>query len=119
MNRDIQVKDGNLFFGDKHVSGLFIKQGDEIPKLYVIRVWNGSYWGFVTGLDIIDDNIWLGCISLKFGAYGEYYLPSAYYDEWRSIERVLNTVCRDTCGKKWAIFEEEKFEEYPLNLFED
>ncbi len=117
VNKDVKVVDGKLFFGEKEVQYCeFIKE-DSIAKLYVIRVprsIGGSsvpYWGFVTGLDLIDGKFWLGPSPIKIWENGmQKNWPSAYYSDWSTVERILNEFNTDTAGNEWQVFEEEDFE---------
>lgn len=114
MNDDVIVKDGNLFFGSRKVEGVFLNDGDVIPKLYVIRtkIENDDVRGrFVCGLDLSGDKFWLGSNESRFYNDGRgLYLPPAYYDSWKRVEYMLNNFVEDTIGKEWYISIEDAFE---------
>lgn len=118
VNKDVKVVDGKLFFGEKEAIGCeFIKE-KTIAALYVIRVKEANLpydprWSFVCGLDLVDGRIWLGGSQIDMWKdQRQMSMPSAYYDSWSSVERVLNNLYSDTAGKEWAVFEEEDFEAY-------
>jgi hypothetical protein len=110
MNKDVCIKDGGLYFGSRRVVGLEIKEGDAIPKLYVIRVkLDDGYPRFVCGMDLCEDKIWLGANEsrLQDSNRCSLSLPSALYDTFSRVEWVLNNFVADTYGKEWEIHEEE------------
>lgn len=118
VNKDVKVVDGKLYFGEKEVRGCSFITDKTIAALYVIRVNEvsstiGAHWAFVCGLDLIDGRIWLGGSQINMWKdQRQMSLPSAHYDSWSSVERVLNELYSDTAGKEWAVFEEEDFEAY-------
>ena len=66
---------------------------NEIPSLYVVRTWNGSYYSFECGIDLCaDKEIWLGLERNK--------LPN-----FDAVKRELDK----KFGDKWKIFTEEYF----------
>lgn len=110
----VKIIDGVLYFGDRPVSFY-----DEPYKLahvptmctmFAIRYTNSqtSYPTLCGTLDLVlseKDNklhkplIWLSTIRMA----GERYLPSAYYDNWESVEYVLNTFNKELQGSEWFI----------------
>lgn len=61
-NTDITLDNDMLFIGNQIVyEGLtpFNPQsvGGRVPALYVIRTFNGKYWGFECGFDLLEDEV--------------------------------------------------------------
>ena len=119
INKAITLQNGKVFFGDKEVmySGYYdggsYSSLDKIRRQYVIRVKDDSsdgrpYWSIATTMDIASHGlIWLCGYTLKGSGICDPSPPSAFYNQWSSVEYILNNLCRDTAGKEWAIFEEE------------
>lgn len=104
MNKDIVLKDGKLYFGTHVVKNYECVEGKELCKYFAIRVFENGYYRLCTTLDIIDNYIWINGIGTSLYANGErVVLPSAYYDNWYSVERLLNTLAYETAGKDWII----------------
>lgn len=109
--KEVQVKDGKLFFGKHEVQDCSFIKEDEIAALYVVRV-KGGYWEFVTGFDLSRGLFWLGGVGIKMWQEQQRMsIPSAYYDSMYSIEYILDKLCDQTAGKEWMFFEEEDFDQ--------
>lgn len=113
VSKEVKVDGNKLFFGDKEVENcMFIRNG-EIAKRYVVRVWRGGYWGFVTGLDLHDGGFWLGgCQINVWKGQSQLSIPRATYQWWEEVKYVLDNLCVETAGKEWKVFEEEDFDEH-------
>ncbi len=52
---DVEItKEGKLFIGNKEVEGYleYKEINGKLPTRYIIRLWNGSYYGFEGGFDL-------------------------------------------------------------------
>lgn len=61
-NNDITIDNDLLFIGNQivHEGGepFNIQSiGGRVPSLYVIRTFNGKYWEFECGFDLLDENV--------------------------------------------------------------
>lgn len=112
-NEQVKINNGKLFFGSIEVQDCeFIKEEEQsVAALYLIRYKNESgNWEIVTGLDLIHDQFWLGGLNTRFHENGNRVtLPCAFYKDFASIERIMNTIA-DRRYKEWAIFEENDFD---------
>lgn len=111
VNKQVTVTDGKLFFNGHEVRDCDFVKDESVAALYMIRYKDErGNWSIVTGLDLIGDMFWLGGIDTRFYQdQSRVTLPSAFYESFESIERILNTIA-DKSYSEWAIFEEEDFD---------
>lgn len=123
-NKAVKLQDGKLFIGTKEVIQNCADHytDEKVPALYMVRVYDKQpdgreYPTIVAGLDLMKDGkVWLGSYPIAMWQDGrQVNIPSAHYDHVETVERILNTLCSDTIGKRWEIFEEEDFDafDYP------
>lgn len=107
-NKEVKVVDGKLFFDTTEVLYTDGITEDKIPTLYIVRVKDGKYSRFVTGLDLIGGKYWIGGFNLTTDKYPSTGCPECYFDEFKSIKHIFDNLCRDTAGKDWYITEEDQ-----------
>lgn len=117
--KGISVKDQFIYFGDKKVECVRVKTNDikDIPRLYVIRQWDGELWRFVCGMDVMPDKemIWLSGINLiGHNPSKRFSLPETFHRNFNGIEHIFDNLCKDTHGKPWKVFLEEPEVEFAV-----
>lgn len=114
-NKSVNKKNGKLYFNNTEI--LYTKEykDDKIAALYMVRVYDErGYPVIVTGLDLMKDGkIWLGSYPVNMWQnQRQVKMPAAFYENFDTIEHILNNICSDTTGKNWIIVEEEDFDQF-------
>lgn len=113
-NKAVTMKEGKLYFNEIEIQCTKQYKDGRIAALYMVRVYDErNYPVIVSGLDLMKDGkVWLGSYPIKMWKDGQQaIIPSAHYDDFETVEHILNNLCADTIGKKWIIVEEEDFDQ--------
>lgn len=109
--KEVTIIDGKLMFGEHEAQHCSFIREDSVAALYMLRYKNEyGHWIIISGLDLVGDKFWLGSLNTRFYQnQSKVVLPSAYYDSFTTIAKLIDTI-GDTQYKEWAIFEEEDFD---------
>lgn len=124
LSSEVRIVDGKLVIGTKEVDTTgFPLTENKVPTLFLIRVKGEEhhgyrYWNLVTGFDLVKGGFWLGGCTIKHGYGNDTSIPSATFQWWSQVERILDHMCLETKGKEWSIFVEGECYASEKDLYE-